>query len=222
MQVGGLSPSTHRIVDFFSENTCGAVFRSGRVELDEPADWCEGQRLTVVPVAPAPLPIDLSGHVIIVGFGLAGRCVADLLDSAAIPYVIIEKNPATVTTQCSLGRRIHQGDASDASLLMEAGLASASILALTIPDEDAVLKATSIARRLRPEIYIIARTQYASKGMAVSQLGADDVIKAEHAVALQFYERLRFRLGVRGNGSPDLRNSIKPRQPAIEHARGEP
>ena len=212
MQVGSPSPSSHRIVDSPSEDTCGAVFRNGRVELDEPVDWHEGQRLTVFPLAPAPVPIDHSGHVIIVGFGLAGRCVADLLDSVAIPYVIIEKNPATVATQCSLGRRIYEGNASDAALLMEAGLASASILALTIPDEDAVLKATSIARRLRPEIYIIARTQYASKGMAVSQLGADDVIKAEHAVALQFYERLRFRLGVDRNGERSDRPSIRPRQ----------
>ncbi len=199
-------------MDSVTENTCGAVFRDGQVQLDESVDWSDGQRLAVFPVAAALSPIDVSGHVIIVGFGLAGRCVADLLDSAAIPYVIIEKNPATVATQKSLGRRIYQGDASDAALLMEAGLASASILALTIPDEEAVLKATSIARRLRPEIYIIARTQYASKGMAASQLGADDVIKAEHAVAVQFYERLRHRLGVDGNEIPGRRRSLKPRQ----------
>ena len=70
----------------------------------------------------------------------------------------------------------------------------ASILALTIPDEEAVLAATSLARRLRPEIYILARTNYSSKGMQASQLGADDVIKAEQAVALQFYDRLSRRL----------------------------
>jgi voltage-gated potassium channel Kch len=201
MQVGGPLPSFLQIVDTAGENTCGAIFRDGRVELDEAVDWSDGQRLVVVPVAPPLSPIDPSGHVIIVGFGLAGRCVADLLDSAQIPYVIVEKNSATVATQSALGRRIFQGNVSEESVLMEAGLASASILALTIPDEDAVLAATSLARRLRPEIYIIARTQYASKGMAVSQLGADDVIKAEHAVALQFYDHLRRRLGVGGNGT---------------------
>lgn len=201
MRVPGAAPSFLRIVDSAGENICGATFRDGKVELDEGADWSEGQRLVVAPVAPPLSPIDPSGHVIIVGFGLAGRCVADLLDTEKIPYVIIEMNPATVATQAALGRRIFHGDVADASLLAEAGLASASILALTIPDEDAVLAATSLARRLRPEIYIIARTQYASKGMAVSQLGADDVINAEHAVALQFYGRLRLRLGVVGGRS---------------------
>jgi len=196
MRVGGAAPSFHRIVDGAAENTCGAAFRDGTVELDEDVNWSDGQRLVVVPVAPPLSPTDPSEHVIIVGFGLAGRCVADLLDSENIPYVIIEMNPATVATQAALGRRIFHGDAADASLLAEAGLESASILALTIPDEEAVLAATSLARRLHPEIYIIARTQYASKGMAVAQLGADDVINAEHAVALQFHDRLRHRLSV--------------------------
>src|SRR3990172_1263243 len=91
-------------------------------------------------------------------------------------------------------RRVLVGSASDAQTLTEAGLNTASILALTIPDEDAVLEAISLARRLRPEIYIIARTTYSSKGMQASQLGADDVIKAEQAVALQFYDRLSRRL----------------------------
>ena len=79
--------------------------------------------------------------------------------------------------------------------MVQAGLSSATILALTIPDEDAVLRATSLARRLQPDIYIIARTNYSSKGMQASQLGADDVVKAEQAVALHFYDRLSRRIG---------------------------
>jgi CPA2 family monovalent cation:H+ antiporter-2 len=151
-------------------------------------------RLVVTPVYPPPGGTPINGHVIIVGFGLAGRCVADLLDSAGMSYTIIERNPVTVETQRALGRRVIAGDASDAHTLSEAGLDGASILALTIPDEDAVLEATSLARRLRPEIYIIARTNYSSKGMQATQLGADDVIMAEQAVALQFYDRLSRRL----------------------------
>ena len=44
--------------------------------------------------------------------------------------------------------------------------------------------------RQRPKMYIIARTNFSSQGMKASQLGADDVIKAEQAVALQFYDRI--------------------------------
>jgi CPA2 family monovalent cation:H+ antiporter-2 len=164
----------------------GASFRDGRVELDDPQTWPDGLQLQVTPVFPLPAHSTDGGQVIVVGFGLAGRCVADLLDRAKLAYTIIERNPVTVETQRALGRRVVLGDA---------GLHNASIIALTIPDEAAVLEATTVARRLRPQIYIIARTNYASQGMRARQLGADDVIKAEQAVAVQFYDRLSVRLG---------------------------
>jgi CPA2 family monovalent cation:H+ antiporter-2 len=150
--------------------------------------------LIVTPVMPVMEPVEIEGRVIIVGFGLAGRCVADLLDQAQLTYTIIDRNPVTVETQRALGREIIVGDAADADTLVKAGLNSASMLALTIPDERAVLETVSLVRRLRPKIYIIARTNYSSQGMKASQLGADDVIKAEQAVALQFYEKLSSRI----------------------------
>ena len=176
------------------DQSYGAVFRERKVELDDQAYWPDGTRLMVMPVSQPDSASGLDGPVIIVGFGLAGRCVADLLDQAKLPYTIIERNPVTVETQRALGRNIMHGEAANAETLVKAGLNTASILALTIPDEDAVLNAIALARRLRPKIYIIARTNYSSKGMRASQLGADDVIKAEQAVALQFYEKLSFRI----------------------------
>lgn len=158
--------------------------------------------MVITPVETARLDGDVDGHVIIVGFGLAGRCVADLLDHAKTPYTIIEKNPVTVETQRALGRRVIAGDATDTRTLLEAGLGEAAILALTIPDEDAVLSATSLARRLCPEVYIIARTNYSSKGMRATQLGADDVIKAEQAVAWQFYDRVSRKIRRRTDATP--------------------
>lgn len=177
-----------------SDHSPGGVYHDQRVELDGPVDWPDDTRVIVTPVLPLGAAAKLDGHVIIVGFGLAGRCVADLLDQSELSYTIIERNPVTVETQRALGRDIIAGDATSAETLADAGLNTASILALTIPDEEAVLKATSLARRLNHSVYIIARTNYSSKGMQASQLGADDVIKAEQAVALQFYDRLSRRI----------------------------
>lgn len=137
----------------------------------------------------------MSGPVVIAGFGLAGRYVADLLEHGRIPFVVVEKNPVTVETQACLGRQIILGDVSTAEVLNAAGVDRASILALTIPDEKAVLKAIEVARGLNPDIFIIARTNYTSSGIRAAQIGADEVIKAEQAVALQFYERLSRRMG---------------------------
>ncbi len=188
------NPVARFVLTTVLDQALGAVFHDQRVELDGLADWPDGTRLTVTPVLPPPVTGRIDGRVIIVGFGLAGRCVADLLDQEKLSYTIIEKNPVTVETQRALGREVIEGDAIDTETLVQAGLNNAVILALTIPDEEAVLRATSLARRLQPNLYIIARTNYSSKGMRASQLGADDVIKAEQAVALQFYDRLSRRI----------------------------
>ncbi|MCH8150674.1 MAG: NAD-binding protein [Planctomycetes bacterium] len=184
--------------DHFSAN---ATYRDGAVHLDDSVDWPDGARLEVIPVLCGDSG-DLSGPVIIAGFGLAGRCVADLLDQVGISYTVIERNAVTVETQAALGRSIIEGDTTDRETLLRAGLQSAAGLALTIPDEDAVLKATFLARQLNPDVFIIARTNYSSKGMRAAQLGADEVIKAELAVALQFYDRLRHRLLRRTDAQP--------------------
>lgn len=176
------------------DNPLTGVYRDGTVILDRPVDWPDGTRLVVTPFFGLMDSRLLHGHVIIVGFGLAGRAVAELLAGMHLPFTVVERNAVTVETQRALGRTAVQGCATDAKVLIEAGLPSASILALTIPDEDAVCEAVALARRLNPNIFIIARTNFSSKGMRATQLGADEVIKAEQAVALQFYERLSKRL----------------------------
>ena len=142
---------SHRV----SLQSVGATVRDGGIQLDRSGGWADGTRVLVTPAVSLASSASSQKHVIIVGFGLAGRCVADLLTHAKIRYTIVERNPVTVATQHALGRDIMEGDASDAQVLLRAGLATSSILALTIPDEDAVLEATALARRLSPDIYVV-------------------------------------------------------------------
>ena len=171
-----------------------ATVRGGKVVIDGPVRWPDGTRLIVRVAEVGDGSTAEIGLVIIAGFGLAGRWVADIFDRHGIRYVIVDQNPETVEAQRALGRSIMQGDVSDPETLKSAGIHEASILALTIPDEDAVLRAVKVARDLRPGIYIVARTNYSSAGMQATQLGADVVIKAEQAVARQFYEMLQRKL----------------------------
>jgi voltage-gated potassium channel Kch len=166
------------------------------VALDSPVNWPDGTRLVVKVADLKTISPEDIGLVIIAGFGLAGRWVADIFDRHSIRYVIVEQNAATVATQRGLGRNVVQGDVSDPETLRAAEIDKASILCLTIPDEPAVLKAVETARALRPGIYIVARTNYSSAGMQAARLGADEVIKAEQAVARQFYEMLQRKLAV--------------------------
>lgn len=178
------------------------IYENGVVHLSAKVDWPDGIRVSVrVADIVSDVNNEALGKVIIAGFGLSGRWVADIFDRHGIDYTIIERSKETIEAQRKLGRQVIEGNVSEEATLREAGIEDASILALTVPDEQAVLEATQLARRMRPGIYIVARTMYSSSGMRASQLGADDVIKGEQAVARQFYEMMLRKLG---DGLPGL------------------
>lgn len=128
----------------------------------------------------APLRL---GHVVLAGYGVVGRAVADKLDALGVKYTIIEFNPATVARQTALGRSIVYGDVSNPDVLESAGVAHADAVILTVPDEDAVLRACQTVRSLNPKAFIAARTNFLSKGMLATSLGADIVTIEEIATA---------------------------------------
>jgi len=129
-------------------------------------------------------------HVIIAGYGVGGRFIAESLGKYRIPFVIVELNRQTCETQRSLGVEVIHGDISDRAVLLAAGIERASVLALAISDEAAAVRATAVAHAIRPEIHIIAGTRYTSTGMQALQKGADEVIVAEQAVAQAFCRRI--------------------------------
>jgi voltage-gated potassium channel Kch len=179
----------------------------GRVVTTGALPWSEGTEVLIQPMHPGFPGSTTSGHVIVAGFGLPGRCAVELLAVLDIPHIIVEQNPETVAAQRTLGRRIMLGDITLEDTLIRAELSTASMLALTIPDEAAVLRATEMARRLNPEVYIVARTNHSSKGMEAVRLGANEVVKAEEVVARRFRAIIASRLNGPASdaGQPGLR-----------------
>ena len=179
------------------EETIEGVYEGGRVSLNQPADWADGTRLLLrverveaPPAAPSGGGGPGLGPVIVAGFGPPGRWVGEIFERHHIEFAIIDLNARTVEQQGKLGRRAVLGDVTDEAVLKAAGIDRASILLLTIPDEQAAVEATRLARELNPKLYIVARTTHTSAGLAARQAGADEVIKAEQAVARHFYDLL--------------------------------
>lgn len=127
-------------------------------------------------------------HAIIAGFGVVGRSVAEALDRAQIPYIVVELNAETVRRQQSIGRRAVYGDISSPEVLRSAQIKAANAVLLTIPDDDATLRATRAIREQNREVFIGARTSFLSRAMTATQLGADEVIVEEIATAEKMSE----------------------------------
>ena len=122
-------------------------------------------------------------HIIIAGFGPIGRRIAEVLEKAGVSYTIIELNPDTVAEQLRRHRSIVFGDVANPQVLESAGLGHADALILTVPDEDAVLRACVIARRRSPRMFIAVRTGLLSHSHAATDVGADHVTVDEVVTA---------------------------------------
>ncbi|GAB4386811.1 MAG: cation:proton antiporter [Phycisphaerales bacterium] len=132
--------------------------------------------------------------VIIAGFGPVGRACADRLDKAGVRYTIIEMNPRTVKTQAALGRSIVYGDATNPHVLESAGLETARAVLLTIPDDEAMVRACRAIRSINPEVFVAARSSVLSRALEAKSVGANlvmvDEIAAARAMADQVVEEL--------------------------------
>lgn len=122
-------------------------------------------------------------HAIVAGFGVVGRCTAEGLSNAGFVVTLLEINAKTIEKQTTLGRRAVLGDARNADDLKKAGIETAETLVLTMPNEDDALEACKVAHGIRPEVFIVARTNFVSKGLAALQHGADHVIIEELVTA---------------------------------------
>jgi len=141
------------------------------------------------------------GPVIIAGFGPVGRNLAERFAAIGVPITLIELNSTTVRKQSTLGRTIVYGDVTNPEVLESAGIAEAEAVIITIPDEDAMLRACSTVRRLAPKVFLAARTNYLSTGLKAKAAGADHVtveeIATAEAMAKEILERLRARAASR-------------------------
>jgi voltage-gated potassium channel Kch len=148
-----------------------------------------GERDRVVPLDPAAAQaaIDaMTGHAIVAGFGIPGRAAANLLLAKKVPFCVVELNPETVRRCSKAGLPIIQGNVVEEPTLRRAGIERAGFLALAMPNEEAVLEALVLARRLNPSIRILARCRHVSTALEAMKRGADGVVSEEEVIGQAF------------------------------------
>ncbi len=158
-----------------------------------------------------------SRHVIVAGYGLVGRAVSDRLTATGDTVTVIEMNMQTVHRQQRMGRAFVFGDVSDPAVLESAGLLVADALVLTIPDEHAVARACTTARALRPDLFIVARASYMSRGVLAKSLGASAVVVEEMVTAEAMEKIVEEELASRDAGKPPQATQALSSQASAPH-----
>jgi CPA2 family monovalent cation:H+ antiporter-2 len=142
---------------------------------------------------------NLSGHVIILGFGAGGRLVARALRDLGVPYLVLELNGATVQHERAQGERITYGDATSPESLEAAGIGRALALVSLLSDPDGTRRMVTLVRQHAPAIPIIARTRYRLESERLLAEGAAVAVAEELEASLEVLAQLLARLDVAGN-----------------------
>ncbi|GAB4363878.1 MAG: cation:proton antiporter [Bryobacter sp.] len=137
-------------------------------------------RKTEEPVQTMDIYIEqIAAHVILGGYGRAGKAVAQALDEAAIPYVIVEANYSIAADLRQHNQHVIWGDLTRPEILNAAHIGQAHSLVLTMPDPDVVELAVTEARLLNPSLPIVARAARPHHLAHLKHLGVTAAIQPE-------------------------------------------
>jgi len=137
----------------------------------------------------------IEDHTIIVGYGLNGRNLANVLNSRKIPFVIIELNPENVKEAEKKGHRVIYGDATKRKLLEEADIKTAKVITFAISDALVIDHAVATARFMNSKVMIIARTKYVTEIDRLYELGADTVFAEEYETSIEILAKVMAAYG---------------------------
>lgn len=137
----------------------------------------------------------LDEHVVVVGFGEAGRAAAESLRDLGHHVVVLETDRRLVGSVRDAGCRALLGDATQADILEDARLLHAKGLVVAVSDHRTARLAVSQARRLAPKLPIVVRARYHQYLDEVAAVGADRTVDEETLVGRKLAEELHLGFG---------------------------
>ncbi|WP_439537607.1 YbaL family putative K(+) efflux transporter [Methyloversatilis sp.] len=161
------------------------------VALDRLKPWLEAREGTASAVAPDPsAATEIEGHVVLVGFGKVGhRIVMALLESGR-KVVVIEDHAEVVEALNGDGILALYGNGAAPGMMEAARIESARFLLVAIPDALEAGQIIEHARRLNPDIEVIARAYTDAELAHLEKHGATHTVIGETEIARGMAQRV--------------------------------
>jgi CPA2 family monovalent cation:H+ antiporter-2 len=143
---------------------------------------------------------ELSGHVVIGGYGRVGQAIAGMLEAENVPFIALDGNGELVREHRQRGASVYFGDASRGEFLDRAGAARARAFVVTVNSARAAERMVAAARKRRPDAAVFARAIDAAHAAQLLKLGAVAVVPEAVEASLQLGGRLLEHLGLPDEG----------------------
>lgn len=120
----------------------------------------------------------LEDHYIICGFGRMGALICRELAAKPLPFVVVEKDPATIERLEQDGHDylFLRGDATIDDTLLKVGIKKAKGLISVVTSDTENVYITLTARGLNPDLFILARSGEEGSEIKLKRAGANKVV----------------------------------------------
>ncbi len=133
---------------------------------------------------------EISGHVVVAGFGQVGKAVARHLVGERVRVLILDLNAPRVTASRARGLRVFYGNATRVDVLRAAHLDRAHALVVAVPEAATAEQVTAVARQSFKNVHIYTRVPDEAWGQHLRVVGADAVVVEGLTTALELAERV--------------------------------
>lgn len=152
------------------------------------------------PLAELPMIVkshEVTGHVVLVGYGRVGRHIGDALTKHGLSFVVVEQNRELIETLRERGLHAVAGDAADPAVLIQAHIARAHTLVIVTPDTLRARRMIEIARKLNPQVETFVRTHSEEEAVLLRNENAGMVFLGEQELALSITRQVLEKIEAR-------------------------
>ena len=133
---------------------------------------------------PRPMaPLTWHNHMVLIGFGRVGSLIADGLAESPRELVVIETQDVPADNARARGIPVIYGNAVAPDLLSAAGIQRAGTLLVASPNVLESARIIKLARKQKPDLYIIARAHSVSDEAYLKKRGANETVMGEREIA---------------------------------------
>lgn len=161
----------------------------------------------------------LKGHVVVIGFGLAGQHAAQSLKDCGLDFLVLELNAENVRKGRELDLPVYYGDATSEEALHHAHIEHAALVVLLMNDPPAAIRIVDTIRRVSPSTPVLMRTKYLVERERLLSLGARDVVAEEVEGAVEVISRMLRAMDVPRNVIDDRLHNVRSATQASERRR---
>ena len=136
------------------------------------------------------------GHAVIVGGGQMGFQIAQILKRLNLPFIIIELDHRRFEQAKGAGMAVVYGDGGQGIVLEAAGIKTAALLILTLPNFVATRAAIVQAERLNGHLEIVARASGPDYFDDMRDLGVSEVVFPDFEASIEMTRQSLIHLGV--------------------------